>query len=111
MIVKHIPKEVLSADGKVCGIRLENVDTHETQDIACSGIFPYVGQDPMSQALADLKVTDEKGYVLVDKNMETSVKGIYSAGDINAKGLRQVVTATSDGAIAATEAIHYLGSI
>ena len=106
VIVKHIPKEVLSQDGKVSGIRLENVDTHETQDIACAGIFPYVGQDPMTQALFDLDITDENGYVLVDANMETKVKGIYGAGDVNAKVLRQVVTATSDGAIAAQHAFH-----
>lgn len=108
VITKHIPKEVLSADGKVSGIRLENVDTHETMDLACDGIFPYVGQDPMSQALADLGVLDEHGYVLVDEHMQTAVEGIYAAGDINAKELRQVVTATNDGAIAAQHAFHQI---
>ncbi|MBP3853006.1 MAG: thioredoxin-disulfide reductase [Erysipelotrichaceae bacterium] len=108
VITKHIPKEVLLEEGKVCGIRIENVDTGQTQDLACDGIFPYVGQDPMSQALRDLDVLDANGYVLVDSHMQTKVEGIYAAGDINAKELRQVVTATNDGAIAAQHAFHQI---
>ena len=96
IIKKHIPKEILSENGKVSGILLENVDTKETMTLNCQGIFPYVGQDPMSQCLEGL----------VDKNMETKVKGIYAAGDVLQKDLRQVVTATNDGAIAAQHIFH-----
>lgn len=106
IIKKHIPKEILSENGKVSGILLENVDTKETMTLNCRGIFPYVGQDPMSQCLEGLDVLDERGYVLVDKNMETKVKGIYAAGDVLQKDLRQVVTATNDGAIAAQHIFH-----
>ena len=106
IIKKHIPKEILSENGKVSGILLENVDTKETMTLNCQGIFPYVGQDPMSQCLEGLDVLDERGYVLVDKNMETKVKGIYAAGDVLQKDLRQVVTATNDGAIAAQHIFH-----
>ena len=106
IIKKHIPKEVLSENGKVSGILLENVDTKETQVVTCQGIFPYVGQDPMSQSLKDLDVLDERGYVKVDESMETKVKGIYAAGDVRQKELRQVVTAANDGAIAAQHAFH-----
>lgn len=106
IIKKHIPKEILSENGKVSGILLENVDTKETMTLNCQGIFPYVGQDPMSQCLESLDVLDERGYVLVDKNMETKVKGIYAAGDVLQKDLRQVVTATNDGAIAAQHIFH-----
>ena len=106
IIKKHIPKEILSENGKVSGILLENVDTKETLTLNCQGIFPYVGQDPMSQCLEGLDVLDERGYVLVDKNMETKVKGIYAAGDVLQKDLRQVVTATNDGAIAAQHIFH-----
>ena len=60
----------------------------------------------MSQCLEGLDVLDERGYVLVDKNMETKVKGIYAAGDVLQKDLRQVVTATNDGAIAAQHIFH-----
>lgn len=108
IITKHIPKQILSENGKVCGIVLENVDTKETQTIACSGIFPYIGQDPMTQSIQNLGICDDRGYVIVDKNMETSIKGIYAAGDVIQKDLRQVVTATNDGAIAAQHVFHEL---
>ncbi|MDD7280950.1 MAG: FAD-dependent oxidoreductase [Erysipelotrichaceae bacterium] len=111
IITKHIPKEILSENGKVSGIVLENVDTHETQTISCSGIFPYVGQDPMTQSLKDLGVCDERGYVIVDKNMETCIPGIYAAGDVIQKDLRQVVTATNDGAIAAQHIFHSISNL
>ncbi|MDO4465943.1 MAG: FAD-dependent oxidoreductase [Bacillota bacterium] len=106
IITKHVPKEVLNENGIVSGILLENVDTKETQVIFCQGIFPYVGQDPMSEILEKLDVLDEKGYVIVDSNCETKVSGIYAAGDVCQKELRQVVTATNDGAIAAQHAFH-----
>ena len=108
IITKHIPKQILSENGKVCGIVLENVDTKETQTIACSGIFPYIGQDPMTQSIQNLGICDDRGYVIVDKNMETNIKGIYAAGDVIQKDLRQVVTATNDGAIAAQHVFHEL---
>ncbi|MGM9913225.1 thioredoxin-disulfide reductase [Floccifex sp.] len=111
IITKHIPKEIVSENGKVSGIVLENVDTHETQTIPCSGIFPYVGQDPMTQSLKDLGVCDERGYVIVDKNMETCIPGIYAAGDVIQKDLRQVVTATNDGAIAAQHIFHSISNL
>lgn len=111
IIKKHIPKEVLSENGKVSGIVLEDVDTKQTQVVECQGIFPYVGQDPMSMCLEGLGVTDEKGYVLVDENMETKIPGIYAAGDVLSKTLRQVVTATNDGAIAAQHAFHKISNL
>lgn len=106
VIKKHIPKEIISEEGKVSGIVLEDVDTKEQTTLECKAVFPYVGQDPMSACLKELGVLDEKGYVLVDKNMQTSVPGIYAAGDILQKELRQVVTAANDGAIAAQHAFH-----
>lgn len=111
VITKHIPKEIVSENGKVTKLILEHVDTHETQEVACQGIFPYVGQDPMSDALKDLPVLDDRGYVIVDEHMQTKVKGIYAAGDIIQKELRQVVTATNDGAIAAQHIFHQLTGI
>lgn len=111
IIKKHIPKEIISTDKKVSGIVLEDVDTKETMTLPCHGIFPYVGQDPMSHILEGLDVLDERGYVIVDKNMETKVQGIYAAGDIIQKELRQVVTATNDGAIAAQHAFHVISKM
>ena len=65
------------------------------------GIFPYDGENPMSSALVSLEGGNTRGYVVVDQDRMTKVPGIYAAGDIVDKDLRQVVTATNDGAIAA----------
>lgn len=111
VIVKHIPKEILSKDGKVSGILLENVDTKEKMTLECQGIFPYVGQDPNTACLEGLDVLDERGYIVVDASFQTKIPGIYGVGDVIEKELRQVVTATNDGAIAAQHAFHQITGI
>ena len=111
VIKKHIPTQILSSEGKVSGIELENVDTHEKQVVECSGIFPYVGQDPNTACVEDLGILNERGYVIVDKNSQTKIAGIYASGDVIEKELRQVVTACNDGAIAAQHAFHRIKGI
>lgn len=78
------------------------------QDIKLDGVFEYIGLIPTTQMIKDLGITDEAGYVLVNDKMETSIPGIYSAGDVNKKQIRQVVTATSDGAVAIQNILKYL---
>lgn len=87
---------------------IENVDTKERTVLDVDGIFPYIGSVPNTSFVKDLGIVDEAGYVLVNERMETAVAGIFSAGDCNKKELRQVVTATSDGAIAGQNAYHYV---
>ena len=111
VIVKHIPKEILAENGKVSGIVFENVETKEPMTLSCQGIFPYVGQDPNTVCLEGLGVLDEKGYVIVDDSRQTKIPGLYAAGDVIQKELRQVVTATNDGAIAAQHAFHQITGI
>ena len=111
VIKKHIPVQILSSEGKVSGIELENVDTHEKQVIECSGIFPYVGQDPNTDCVQDLGILNERGYVLVDDDRQTKIPGIYAAGDVIDKNLRQVITACNDGPIAAQHAFHKIKGI
>ncbi|MEI7668144.1 MAG: FAD-dependent oxidoreductase, partial [Erysipelotrichaceae bacterium] len=100
IIKHHIPIKVL-LNQKVVGIEIENVETHEKQVINCSGIFPYIGAKPSTQMVEHLKVCDEFGFMITNAKMETSVKGLYGAGDVVVKPLRQIVTAVSDGAVAA----------
>ncbi|MBQ4251734.1 MAG: FAD-dependent oxidoreductase, partial [Erysipelotrichaceae bacterium] len=107
LIVKHVPEALVIEDDKIQGIVLKNVDTGELQTIRCTGIFPYIGADP-STSFLDKSVLDERGYLVVDKNMATAIEGLYGAGDVCQKDLRQVVTATNDGAIAANSVIKYL---
>lgn len=102
------PYEILEENNKVTGMIVENSNTHEQETIMASAIFPFVGLDPVTDFVKDLGITDENGYILTDENMETSVKGIYAAGDVRKKMLRQVVTATNDGAIAAQAIAHSL---
>ena len=71
------------------------------------GCFEFVGQDPSNEPLKNLDVINEKGYVLVDSQLETKVKGLFAAGDIIDKDVRQIVTAVNDGAIAALGASRY----
>lgn len=106
VIYHHIPKEVVLTDGKVSGIVLENVQTKEQQTLACQGIFPFIGQVPETSFVKDLGILNERGYVIANEQLETAVKEIYVAGDCKEKDLRQVVTATADGVIAATNAFH-----
>lgn len=108
VVINHIPREVLVEDGKVVGLLVEHVETGEQQRLAAAGIFPYIGADPATQFVAGLGITDERGYLLVNEKMETAREGIYGAGDVCAKNLRQVVTATSDGAIAAQQIFQRL---
>ncbi|MBR2577864.1 MAG: thioredoxin-disulfide reductase [Erysipelotrichaceae bacterium] len=107
IITKHLPKELVTEEGKITGLMIENVDTGETKTISCSGIFPYIGAVP-NTSFIDLDILDERGYIITDKDMKTKVEGIYAAGDVIQKDLRQVVTATNDGAIAANAVAKYL---
>ncbi len=79
--------------------------------IDADGVFEYVGLVPVTTFLGGLGITNEAGYVIAGDKMETSVPGIFSAGDVNVKQIRQVVTAVSDGAIAVQNIIKYLETI
>lgn len=106
VIKSHIPIQVLDDGKSVTGIELENVNTKERMVLKTDGIFPYVGQDPATSFLSDLDILNENNYIVVNENFETNICGIYGVGDVIDKHLRQVVTATNDGAIAAQHAFH-----
>ena len=94
-------------------ITLRNNETGETYDETYEegafGVFVFVGRVPASVLVGDMDVCDKLGYVVTDENMATAVPGLFAAGDVRGKPLRQVVTAASDGAIAATSVSAYLG--
>lgn len=105
-IVKHVPVEIIDDGNKVAGLKLQNVDTKEEKVLDVKGIFPYIGADPITSFLEGMGILDERGYMLVDADQQTKIKGIFGAGDVCKKTLRQVVTATGDGAVAAQAAVH-----
>ena len=100
----HYFSEVLSLVGDIalCEIVVLNKSTSKQTNLQVSGLFISLGRNPdLSWVEVDIK-TNKKGYVLVDKNCQTSLKGIFACGDITSRELKQIVTACSDGAIAAS---------
>ncbi len=84
--------------------------TYEAKDKDFYGVFVFVGYAPENGLIKDKVELDPYGYVITDRNQKTNIDGVYAAGDICVKELRQVVTAVSDGAIAATSLEKYLGN-
>ncbi len=100
--------EKVSGEATVNEITVKDVHSEETRPLAVNGIFVYVGTRPVSDLVAELIELDEQGYIIADENMHTSRQGIFAAGDIRQKILRQVVTAVADGALAAVSAEKYI---
>ena len=71
-------------------------------------MFAYIGADANTSFISNKEVLDERGYIKVNSEMETSIPGLFACGDCIAKNLRQVITACGDGAVAAMSAVHYL---
>ncbi len=90
------------------GIRIKNKNTQEPRDITVSGVFIAIGIDPETESLKGQVSMDSSGYIITDAAMRTNVAGVFAAGDIVAKPLRQVVTAAADGAIAVYTALSYI---
>ena len=95
-------------NGKLGAVKVKNVKTDEVSDIEAEGAFIYIGLDPITDMIKELEVTDEAGYITVDHAMMTPVPGVFAAGDVISKELRQEVTAVNDGAIAAQSAFKYI---
>ena len=102
-----VPEEIYG-DGIVEGIKLRNVKTNEVTDFRTDGVFMFVGTKPISDFAKGVVEMDQKGYIMADEEMRTSIEGIFAAGDVRVKSLRQVVTAAADGAIAAVNAEKYI---
>ncbi|MBI2914568.1 MAG: thioredoxin-disulfide reductase [Firmicutes bacterium] len=100
--------EEIRGDNSVRELRLKNVKTGATSSLACEGVFIYVGMDPNSEFLKGSLELDERGWVKTGEDLMTSLHGVFAAGDIRQKRLRQIVTAVSDGAIAAMSAEKFL---
>ena len=92
-------------------IKIFNKITKETKILTTTAVFPYIGSIPITYFVSSLKITNTTGYILVNEFCETAEPGIFAAGDVIAKNLRQVVTAVNDGAIAAQYAIIFIDNI
>ncbi len=99
----------LSGEDRLSAVTVENKLTHEQRTLPVNGLFVAVGILPRTELVKDRVELDEGGFIVTDRNMQTSVPGVFAAGDIRNTPLRQVVTACADGAVAATKAIEYVG--
>ena len=109
--------EAIKGEGIVESIVFKNTKTgalftytaHEED--GTFGVFPFIGFDPLSELYKGKIRMDQAGYIITDEDMKTDVMGVFAAGDIRVKSLRQVVTAAADGAIAAVQAEKYIEKI
>jgi len=104
----------IKGDGIVESIIIKNTKTGELTEIFAPeedgtfGVFSFVGYVPQTDLFKDVLDLNEGGYIKADENMKTNIPGVFAAGDVRVKSLRQVVTATADGAIAAVQAEKYI---
>lgn len=98
----------LLQNGKLSGVRIQNLLTGEQREISCDGLFVSIGRAPATKLVEGLLELDESGYIVAGESTETSIPGVYAVGDIRTKALRQIVTAVADGAMAAHSAESYL---
>ncbi|MEW5919927.1 MAG: thioredoxin-disulfide reductase [Bacillota bacterium] len=96
-----------TGEQKLEGILVQNIQDDSVTEVRVDGAFLYVGRIANTAFLNSVEM-DASGYIITNEEMETSVPGVYAAGDVRRKFLRQVVTATADGAIAAMMAVRYL---
>lgn len=95
-------EEIMGDGNKVVALKLKD------RTLQVDGIFPFIGNEPGSMFTKRLNIVDDKGYIITNEQMETSIPGIFAIGDVKQKELRQIVTACSDGAIAGINALKYL---
>jgi thioredoxin reductase (NADPH) len=100
--------EKIEGENGVSKLHVKNVKSEEMSAIDVQGVFIYIGYNPNTEFLAGLANLDGENYLVTDANMNTSSTGIYAAGDVRAKPLKQIATAVGDGAIAAMAAEKYI---
>ena len=100
--------DALLGEGKLTGIRILKGADKTPEVLSVTGMFAAIGQQPENGAFAEFAALDPAGYIISDENCRTGTEGIFVAGDCRTKAIRQVVTATADGASAALAACRYL---
>lgn len=108
-IIQHKSSVVdcIHGNNNVESIDIKNLKTGSVSNISIGGVFMAVGQTPLS-AMFDALEKDGHGYIVTDADMKTSIEGVFAAGDVTKKNVRQIVTACADGAIAAESALRFL---
>ncbi len=109
--IETIPSTLINAligDKRLNSVELKNSDTSELKNLEVDGIFVAIGIIPRSDFVKDLLKLSETSQIITDCDLNTSLEGVFAAGDVRNSKLRQVVTAAADGALAASMAMHYI---
>ncbi len=101
----------INGTDKVESITVKKRSDNSEETVAVDGVFIFVGTTPASECVQRIVELDKHGFVVTNQDLETSVRGLYAAGDIRSKHIRQVVTACGEGAEAAINAYHYVESL
>ena len=109
-VVEAVGDDLLRSVKLINNVTKETSEYYPPKEDGTFGIFVFVGYQPQTDIFKNKVDMDRWGYILTDDNMKTNVEGVYAAGDLRPKMLRQVVTAVADGAIAATDAEKYVAS-
>lgn len=109
-LTNRVIQEVVPGEHVLKEVLVKDVKTGEVSALPASAVFVYVGNDPQTKHVASQLPLDEAGYLIAGEDTKTSIPGVFAAGDVRTKAVRQVATATSDGAIAAIMAEKYIAT-
>jgi thioredoxin reductase (NADPH) len=104
-------RKVMGEGHALNSVEIENIKTKECSIVSTEGAFVYIGTQPMSEWFAGQVEMDETGYIKASEDTQTNVEGVFAAGDIRTKPIRQVVTAAADGAVAGIMAERYVAGL
>ncbi len=111
VIWNALPEEVLADSKGVCGLRIADKISGAKRDLALEGVFFAIGVIPKAHFLAEVLELNSEGYILTDAECRTSMPGVFAAGDVRSKLLKQIATAVGDGAVAAIATEKYLDEL
>lgn len=98
-------------ESKLTGIKIKDVNSGDEREISCDGLFISIGRKPETKLFENQLELDSAGYIIADETTKTNLQGVFAVGDVRTKTVRQIVTATADGAVAAHYIEEYVGAI
>ena len=103
--------EITEDSAGVTGVRIRNLKTEKESELACDGVFIAIGHQPNTELFRDQLEMNDEGYILTRNDTETSVSGVFAAGDVQDQQFRQAVTAAGTGCMAAIQAERFLHNL
>jgi len=108
MVWDSVPEEIVGDATGVTSLKIKNVKTGEVSELNVKGVFIYIGYNPNTDPVKNIITINKDNYAVADENMAATQNGIFAAGDVRAKPLKQIATAVGDGATAAISAEKYI---